>query len=677
MRNQVDDFFSAAEHQDSPLRALLDFLNDEKQKEEAKKYEEMRFVGYVLEIGFDEAIIITSDPFKQAVGGVPRGSFLIMAPDSLRSMPPHFSLLRVTATAPTPLSREVQQTYFELHKKSMPELDIWTKGELQWGALSTRVLGMFFPDPQDSSKVMFSGDVNNVVSAHRYKVYAPTKDLLELIVNGIVRPVNQFSIGALRLTECTLPFSSILQPDIDVRVSTNDFRGFRTAMFGKTRLGKSNVVKIIAQSIIETTEQDKSVGQLIFDVNGEYANDNPQDGSRSLRSAYPDRCAVYALTQRPNTPSQPLKLNFYEQPDSCIQILRTLLDQSNLTSQYIRSFSSVQLPSIGDLLSLAPGSARTRAVRRVQMYWAILNKAGFQADESRLRALNLTAGTAHGPSHFNPHFKQQLVQEVNADDQFSPPHNLNQLRTHLEIVEEFRKQNAHSPVLQSSSGGPLFEPDDEALLGFLNPAIGGGPRILRPFMIYHDPQAGDFVQHILQLLDDGQTVILDLGNATDEIRTYFSDLLSRAVFNHQEIKFTSNNLGNHFTQLYFEEAHNLFPRDSKDFSGVYARFAKEGAKFHIGMVYSTQSPSTINKELLAQTENFFAAHMSSQDEANVLAKLQVQFDGLQEDILHTRTPGYMRMLTFSNRFVIPVQVNKFEAVSAPRSRGDYDAIPAR
>ncbi len=59
--------------------------------------------------------------------------------------------------------------------------------------------------------------------------------------------------------------------------------------------------------------------------------------------------------------------------------------------------------------------------------------------------------------------------------------------------------------------------------------------------------------------------------------------------------------------------------------------------------------------------------MSSQDEANALAKLQIQFDGLQQDILHTRTPGYMRMLTFSHRFIIPVQINKFEAVSTSNS----------
>jgi len=165
------------------------------------------------------------------------------------------------------------------------------------------------------------------------------------------------------------------------------------------------------------------------------------------------------------------------------------------------------------------------------------------------------------------------------------------------------------------------------------------------------------------LLDEGKSVILDLGNATDEIRRYFSDMLSRAVFNHQERKFVTNSLGNRFVQLYFEEAHNLFPPDDKDLTGVYARFAKEGAKFHIGMVYSTQSPSTINRDLLAQTENFFVAHLSSQDEAKALSRVQVAFAGSEQDVLRAKTPGYMRMLTMSHRFLIPVQAKRFEATA--------------
>ena len=52
----------------------------------------------------------------------------------------------MTGVSPTPLAPQVQQTYFELHKRAMPELDVWTQGELQWGALDCEVLGMFYGD---------------------------------------------------------------------------------------------------------------------------------------------------------------------------------------------------------------------------------------------------------------------------------------------------------------------------------------------------------------------------------------------------------------------------------------------------------------------------------------------------------------------------------------------------
>jgi DNA helicase HerA-like ATPase len=211
----------------------------------------------------------------------------------------------------------------------------------------------------------------------------------------------------------------------------------------------------------------------------------------------------------------------------------------------------------------------------------------------------------------------------------------------------------------TGSGDPIFDPEDLALLKFFA-ASGAGPSMLRPYIKYHAANASDFTGEILDLLDAGKTVILDLGNATDELRRYFADMLSRAVFGHQEEKFVSNKLGNHFIQLYFEEAHNLFPVNDEGLTGVYARFAKEGAKFHIGMVYSTQSPSTINRELLAQTENFFVGHLSSQDETKALAHVQVAFAGHEQDILRAKTTGFMRMLTRSHRFVVPIQAKKYE-----------------
>jgi hypothetical protein len=655
-------FFEDAAMQNHPLRILHDFLETEKANETAKKYSDLRFVGYVLDITFDDVTIITSDPFKIAVGGVPRNSLLIMTPANPDEVvTPHFTLLRVLDAASTPLSKETQQTFFELQKKSMPELDVFTQSELQWGALRTEVLGMFYPNPDKQDSVEFSGDMNNFLSAHKYRVYSPTDDLLRLVINTLVPDENRFSLGKLRMTECRLLVPEKRKPDVDVFLSTTDFMATRTAMFGKTRLGKSNIVKLIAESLIVTTEKTMNVGQLIFDINGEYANDNPQDNNKSLRSVFENRCKVYALTKKASTPSEPLKLNFYEQPENAQQIIATLLEQDERSSIYIQSYSSVELVPIDDIAKLTFGSERTRTLRKVQMFWAILNKAGFPADENKLRQLAPAAG--NGASQFNPGFTANLRNAAYLAENISPipntPNTLSQLQRELEVINRFRRSNTGSQLLQSSSGGALFEPDDLALLEFLEPTPGrAGASLLQKYRIYHDPLAGAFVKDILDLLDKGCTVILDLGNAHPVIMTYFSEMLSKAVFSHQVDKFSTDKLGDHYMQLYFEEAHNLFPRNN-DVTTIYSRFAKEGAKYHIGIVYSTQSPSTINGDLLAQTENFFIMHMSSLDEVKILGRLNVAFENIQEDILHSQTPGYVRMLTRSNRFVVPVQAHRF------------------
>ncbi|MHA1428687.1 MAG: hypothetical protein ACTSQI_22140 [Candidatus Helarchaeota archaeon] len=101
------NFFQKAGMQNHPLRILNDFLKQEEANKNANKYDDLRFVGYVLKIGYDLVTIITSDPFKIAVGGIPRNSFLIMVPSNYDELPPHFTLLRVIETAPTPLTKEV------------------------------------------------------------------------------------------------------------------------------------------------------------------------------------------------------------------------------------------------------------------------------------------------------------------------------------------------------------------------------------------------------------------------------------------------------------------------------------------------------------------------------------------------------------------------------------------
>ncbi|WP_026668100.1 ATP-binding protein [Butyrivibrio sp. AE2005] len=639
--------------QNNPIRKVKEFIDKQNQYKSIGDVEHWRFVGYVLDISYESAQIITNDTYKIAVGGIPRGSFLILVPANFDKVQPHFTLLRVKEICATPLSQQVQQTYFEMHKRSMPELDIWTQADLQWGSLRCDTLGMFYADPNNVNKLAFSGDVNNVVSAHRYEVYAPDEELLNLIVNGTVKNELQEEIGHLRTMECMFGVNRQESGNIPVKISMRDFMGCRTAMFGKTRLGKSNVVKLIAQGMLDATKETKNVGQLIFDINGEYANDSDQDNV-SLRSANPERCEVYALTQRPNTPSKQLKLNFYENASSCKDILGTLLSNAGRSAIYVTSFASVVLPTPEEMDEMDMRE-KIHAIRRIQIYWAILREAGFAADEGKLRTLRFM--NTNNVKALDPHFSDEIRKKVYGS---SVPDRVPSLEGMVDEFREFmRCYRDNNEDQKAAFGKEVFEKDDILLLEFLFPKSGRGPAMLSQFKMYHSEKAGDFVKDIIASLNDGKTVILDLGNANDSIRQYFSDLLSMAVFREQETKFVSNGLGDNYIELYFEEAHNLFPPHAKDNKDVYSRFAKEGAKFHIGMVYSTQSPSTISQELLVQTENFFVGHLASTSETSALTKTQIAFDGVEEDILRAKTPGYMRMLTMSNRFIIPVQAKLY------------------
>jgi hypothetical protein len=68
-------------------------------------------------------------------------------------------------------------------------------------------------------------------------------------------------------------------PDAEQLTFTVEHEPQKTALFGMTRTGKSNTTKIVLKTIIELRWRPTAlrIGQVIFDLNGEYVNENAQD----------------------------------------------------------------------------------------------------------------------------------------------------------------------------------------------------------------------------------------------------------------------------------------------------------------------------------------------------------------------------------------------------------------
>lgn len=667
--------------------------------------QQSQYVGEVYSISYETALVQIHDFHRQEVGGIPSLSFLI----ATRVNPENFIdystedasviLLRVMDAAPLPNAFEAERVRVEAAQRASGEDTHWDSPEmmdhstnrlLSFAGVKCRVIGTFFLDktPEnevaDSLVLRFGSDISNYYPNRGLKVYKPNDQALSRIVNyrdpdrKDQQTKESVAVGQIRYASTNRSFQGVSNVEVDLLPA--DLLGQKTALFGMTRTGKSNTTKIILQSVFNlrlVEEKPLRIGQIVFDPNGEYANENEQDFNKQKNpSAIKNICKLnsagkredvitYGILPHPEDPNRNLMLlNFFA--DENLQIGKEIIDATlaSDSAKFIQNFRQVAF----DKPAADDRSAMTRYQRRVLVYRALLARAGFSVPKN----LSPQTGGLFNKELIKALADSEADNEVNhksAAAYLSKPNpKWSELANACEYLYDFMTdkksgykdfENWYITERDRASGDPWADKDLEKLLEMFSRS-NGAKQIGKVCNQHTDSIISDYAVEIYRHLVAGRLVIIDQSSGDPEINQSSADRIMSHIFRENQSLFRKGEKKIPEILIYLEEAHNLLPTGTDtDLKNIWVRTAKEGAKYHIGMIYATQEVSSIQRNILKNTANWFIGHLNNTDETKELCKYY-DFADFESSIRRAQDRGFLRVKTLSNLFVIPVQVKKFE-----------------
>ncbi|HCU49466.1 MAG TPA: hypothetical protein DGG94_06640 [Micromonosporaceae bacterium] len=194
---------------------------------------------------------------------------------------------------------------------------------------------------------------------------------------------------------------------------------------------------------------------------------------------------------------------------------------------------------------------------------------------------------------------------------------------------------------------------------------------IRRLADFHDSTAtGEVSDLVWADLVVGRIVIIDLSVGSQDVSKMLSERLVFRLLDKANARFRSNQ-DNIPIQIMVEEAHNLFDRTKSGKSTVsddpWVRLAKEAAKYDIGLIYATQEVSSVDQRILSNTSNWIVAHLNSDVETRELSHYY-DYGIFASDIRSAEDRGYVRMKTFSGKYIVPTQIAKFDHTMINRAR---------
>lgn len=498
--------------------------------------------------------------------------------------------------------------------------------------------------PFEESK-QFSFGVSEFPPLYADVVYAENRDLDRILdVDNQEVEIASANNHSTKLNSLPIGLSSIFS-GYDVKVRINDFFGGHAAILGNTGSGKSCTISALLQAALGKTTLAPAGGTtfILFDTNGEY---------RVALSKLPSPIhRTYArITYRNSPPIIPA--HEYDENESietfCLphwilsleewelllqasdRVQRPVLRNALGITSVLAGNSSTEISDLHDhilascfLQILFDSENPTAARSRIRGVLNVYSLESVSTDEL-IKHLKLNYGNfdEQDQQYLESKFRSLILPDAEIPSYQNKPFKFSELETALELAILYEESHGNRRVRDNCST-------------LLTRVKSLGVRDEFDFMrcdplISAAKTADRFVDRLLGISRSSQKVekksqiyILDLSTVGDEIVEVISSVITRLLLDRLR---RSGSRNTYPVNLILEEAHRYVPNkavsaSTLDATRIFERVAKEGRKYGLFLILSSQRPSELSGTVLSQCSNYIIHRIQNPEDLQHIRKM--------------------------------------------------------
>src|SRR5690554_335747 len=486
---------------------------------------------------------------------------------------------------------------------------------------------------------------------------------------------------------------STIFPDYEVKIDIDKFFGSHSTILGNTGSGKSCTITSMLQTLFKLKEYSATGSTfLFFDVNGEYEqafsqlteNNSDIDVTNYILGEIPERSIskqFYLPHWFLNIDEWALLLKASEKAQ--LPILRNALSLSVLfqTGKAKETKNHILATCITQILrdETSSPSKKDRIISILQKFNTTdinlstkCSDGNFHNGTHNVEATLENCLTIHFGEMKGIKYLFQYLEQKDEDGQFTflvedfslPTFTSNQefdfnlIESSLDIAILYEEAHGNKQIRDYCSS---------LITRFKSIKERGDFKFLREKE--ETISIDEYISNFLGIKDakkKSQIITIDLNSANDETVEVISCVLSRLLFERLR---NAKNRNKYPVNLVLEEAHRYISTDSGkvfgDANRIFERIAKEGRKYGMFLLVSSQRPSELSKTVLSQCSNFIIHRIQNPEDLSHIRQITPH---ISETILK-RLPSIptQHALIFGQSVNLPTTFKVNEANPKPKS----------